>query len=153
MEIEKDIIRVKKMNFADYLKPIGFTTILIFMGLLLSYIGNGSFQSLFTMITIVVLIILIPLNQIFRIKRVHIYEIHVNDELEILYQDILRDRKIQFSIKEGEFEKQSTNIRGCGKLRIRSMSHELNQYCNEYWSNELIEEVCKRLNELKSQKA
>lgn len=143
--------KLKKMNLADYLKPIGFTIMLIIMGLLLNY--NGLFQNLFTIITIVAVIILIPLNQILKIKKIHIYEIHVKDELEILYQDILRDRKIQLSIKESEFENKNTNIRGCSKLKIRNKSFELNQYCNKYWSNEIIEKVNKSLNELKSQEA
>lgn len=67
-----------------------------------------------------------------------------------MYQDLLRDREISLSIEGSDFENQTTNIRGCTKLKIRSTAFEINQYCNKYWTNEVIKEVCKRLDDLKN---
>lgn len=151
MEIKNDLIEFNKLEVGDYIKPFGFTMVLIMMAILMNSTNNGLFQNSLTIVTIILLIILIPLNQIFRLKRIHIYKIQFGDSLEIYYQDILREKEVKRPINEFEFENLKTNIRGCSKLKLTNESLELNQYCNKYWTNEMIEKLNSKLNELKSQ--
>lgn len=154
MKNKQIVIKNKKMELADYFKPIGFMILLIVLGVLLNSSDGVFFQNVFSIITIIILIVLIPLNQIFRVKKIHIYEIYAeNDRIGILYQDILRDREIKLFLKESQFEKQNTNIRGCCKMKISTTTFELEQYCNKYWTNDIIEKINIKLNDLKKTRA
>jgi hypothetical protein len=147
------IVKHNKIKIADYLKQISFIVLFVMMALLLNSREGGFFENIFTVIGFIILIILIPINQIFRIKRIHIYEMYLDGDLKIHYQDLLRNKEIQLSIRETETQNLKTNIRGCSLLKISDNIYELNQYCNKYWTNELIEKVSQRLQQIKDQEA
>ena len=150
MEIKNDLIELSKLEVGDYIKPLGFTMVLIIMAILMHANGTGLFNKSLSIITVLLLIILIPINQIFRVKRIHIYKIQFGDILEIYYQDLLREKEVKGPINEFEFEKLKTNIRGCSMLKLTNEPLELNQYCNKYWTNEMIEKLNIKFNELKN---
>ena len=148
MEINK-IIEFKKLNFGDYMKPIGFTILLIVLAVLWNSVEHGILENIFNILIVGILIVLIPLNQIFRVKKIHISKICLEDDLVIYYQEILRSKIAKIPIQDADIHNLNTRIIGCRKLIISHGSFKIEQYCNNYWTNEIIEETCSKLNELK----
>ena len=145
----KELVKVGKLNAQEYLKPIGFSFVLLILAFLLKSIEYGRMQSLLSILSILFIIIMIPINQIFRIKRIHIYSIIANENLTILYQDLLREKKIEVPIEVVYIKIVDTSIRGCKKLRISLPDKTINQYCNHIWSNKQLEKVKYQLDDLK----
>jgi hypothetical protein len=148
----KEIVKVGKLNAQEYIKPIGFTVVLVILAFLLKSMEYGRMESLFTILSILLIIVLIPVNQIFRIKRIHIYNIVANENLTILYQDLLRDKKLEVPIEDIKVKVGDTSIRGCSKLELRLPDQTINQYCNQIWSNQQLKEVKNQIDDLKKHK-
>lgn len=153
MSGSKKIIEFEKLNFGDYIKPIGFTILLIVLAVLWNSIEHGMIENIFNMFFVVMLILLIPLNQIFRVRKIHISKICFEDYLVIHYQEILKSRVVRIPIHDADIQILCTGIIGCRKLVFRYGSFKIEQYCNNYWTNEIIEKTCTKLNELKDQEA
>lgn len=148
METNK-IIEFRKLNLGDYFKPIGFTIILIVLAVLWNSFEHGKMENFFNILFIAILIVLIPFNQIFRVKKIHISKMCIEDDLVIHYQEILRRRTIRIPIQDTEIKNLNTRINGCRKLVISHGSFKIEQYCNDYWTNDIIEKTSTELNELK----
>ena len=110
---------------------------------------SGFFENAFNLIWMGLLILLIPINQIFRIRRIHIYSIRVNGEIVIKYQEILTDKEVKLDLSKTSISYEKTKIWDCQKLIIQSQAMKIEQYCNKYWTNEIIEETSNKLKERK----
>jgi hypothetical protein len=110
---------------------------------------SGFFENAFNLIWMGLLILLIPINQIFRIRRIHIYSIRVNGEIVIKYQEILTDKEVKLDLSKTSISYEKTKIRDCQKLIIQSQAMKIEQYRNKYWTNEIIEETSNKLKERK----
>ena len=146
---ENLIVNFEKLGVQDYVKPILFTALLIVIAMLLHSDEIGIFKNAFNLIWIGLIILLIPINQIFRIRRIHIYSISINGEMVIKYQEILKDRMVNFDLDKTSISYEKTKIRDCKKLIIQSKSMKIEQYCNKYWTNEIIDETSNKLSKRK----
>lgn len=138
-------IRLEKLgiqNYAYHLLLMLFCTII---GVLYYTLKAGNTENIFYIILIGILFLSIPLNQIFRIKRYHIYEIIVSDKVHIKYQDILSEKEVIFDLKELNIELNGSGIERCYKLTIKDNHRKITQYCNKYWTNDTLEMVNKQL--------
>ena len=94
-----------------------------------------------------------PVYQIFITRRIHIFEIDFyNRKFVILYQNLLKAKKVEIFVDDIEVEIKNTTIKeGCRKLEIMLPNQVLKQYCNKFWSNERMTEVKNQIDELKKQ--
>lgn len=145
MITQRNKITLDKLKARDYFKQIAFIVLLVLMAFLLHSDRNGPFENVLTKIGLAIVVMVIPLNQILRVKRIHIYNITIQEGILIKYQDLLREREITLPLESTTFKKENTNIRGCSKLSIKSQSITLNQYCNQYWTDQIMKTVVTEL--------
>lgn len=147
--VKNTLIKLDKLGIRYYAYHILLILFFTIIGVLHYVLKSGDTQNIFYTLFIGLLFLCIPLNQIFRIKRYHIYEINVSDKkIHIKYQDILREKEIDIKKNEIDIELKGSGIERCYKLTIKGNHRKITQYCNEYWTNDTLKMVSKQLSTL-----
>lgn len=148
-----NIVNVKRRTISELLKPIVFMIILTIIVFFINSVIHDNSLSFTNIVGILLLIMLMPVYQIFITRRIHIFEIDFyNRKFVILYQNLLKAKKVEIFVDDIEVEIKNTTIKeGCRKLEIMLPNQVLKQYCNKFWSNERMTEVKNQIDELKKQ--